>query len=181
VESTPSFHAPPSFTDLYPDLRVIARARLRAGRDTLLDTTSLVHECYIRLAESGGAGAAHLSEFLHYASRTMRNIIIDSIRRRCAARRGGGAARPEFLEEACACPSSPDEQILSIHDALTRLEVVDSRLARVVEMRYFGGLTESEIAAALGVTERTVRRDWQKARLLLANVLSAPSSRKSPR
>ncbi len=163
---------PPSFTALYPNLRAIARARLRARRDTLLDTTALVHESYIRLAESGEIGSARVPDFLQYASRTMRNIVIDSIRRRCAERHGGGKARLQILDEHDVAATAHDQQALDVHAALSRLETMDRRLARVVEMRYFGGMSETEVACALGVTERTVRRDWQKARLLLAQVLS---------
>jgi RNA polymerase sigma factor (TIGR02999 family) len=101
----------------------------------------------------------------------MRTIIIDSIRRRCAERRGGPGWRIDLSDDMAAEPASADAEILSVHQALDRLEAMDSRLARVVEMRYFGGMSEPEIASALGLTERTVRRDWRKARLLLAQAL----------
>jgi RNA polymerase sigma factor (TIGR02999 family) len=163
--------APPSFSSFYPQLRSIAHARLRAGRDTLLDTTSLVHEFYIRLIESGNMGAEEWPRFLNYASRVMRNIIVDAIRRRCALRHGGSVKRAGISEAAEYKPTAAEEQILAVHRALDELETIDTRLARVVEMRYFGGMTDPEIATALGLTERTVRRDWQKARLLLAQAL----------
>lgn len=114
-----------------------------------------------------------LPEFLHYASRAMRNIIIDSVRRKYAVRHGGGAARVELDENVAAGATSGSEEVMAVHDALTRLEALDARLARVVEMRYFAGMTDVEIASALGVTERTVRRDWQKARMLLAQAFGS--------
>jgi RNA polymerase sigma factor (TIGR02999 family) len=159
------------FTAIYPKLRALAHARLRIGRDTMIGTTVLVHECYVRMAESAQIRPEHWPDFLNHASRTMRNIIVDAIRRRMAERHGGRADKVELIEEA-ACGAQRDaEEILAVHRALEQLEMVDARLARVVEMRYFAGMTEPEIAQGLGVTERTVRRDWQKARLLLAGEL----------
>lgn len=158
-----------SFCAHYRELRQTARARLRAGRrDTLLDTTSLVHEFYIRMAESGGIAMNEWAGFLQYASRVMRHIVIDGIRRRNAARHGGCVRRVYFDDEIDSAAIVRDEDALILHEALEQLELVDSRLARIVEMRYFGGMTESEVARALDVNERTVRREWQKARLLLA-------------
>ena len=160
------------FSSIYPRLRAIAHARLRRGRDTLLGTTALVHECYIRIAESRNIGVEDWPEFLNYASRTMRNIIVDAIRHRMAERHGGGSGKIQLLDDMADSLGSGDEEILYIHRALEQLEAVDPRLARVVEMRYFGGMTEPEISRGLGITERTVRRDWQKARLLLADMLT---------
>jgi RNA polymerase sigma factor (TIGR02999 family) len=131
-----------------------------------------VHECYIRIAESRNIGVEDWPEFLNYASRTMRNIIVDAIRRRMAERHGGGYGKIQLLDEMAESSGSGDEEILHVHRALEQLEAVDPRLARVVEMRYFGGMTEPEISRGLGITERTVRRHWQKARLLLADLLT---------
>ena len=157
---------------IYRELRALAHVRLRAvARDTLLDTTSLVHEFYIRLAGAGKIAVENRTQFFHYASRAMRTIIIDSIRRRCAERRGGGGWRIDLSDDMAAEPASAEAEILAVHQALDHLEAMDSRLARVVEMRYFGGMSEPEIASALGLTERTIRRDWRKARLLLAQAL----------
>ncbi len=155
----------------YPDLRRLARARLRAGsRPTLLDTGSLVSESYLRFASSSHPieGRSH---FMCWAARAMRSIIVDYTRRRLAGRRGAGATRvPLDVEPPDA--AAGEEEILAVHEALDRLADADPRLAQVVEMRYFGGLTEPEVANVLGVTERTVRRDWQKARLLLHEALA---------
>lgn len=163
--------AKPSFSSAYPRLRALAHARLRSGRDTLLGTTSLVHEFFIRVAQPGNILLEDWPQFLQYASRVMRNIIVDCIRRRCSARHGGGARSLELVDDLAGAASSNEEEILSVHQALEQLEAIDSRLARVVETRYFGGMTEPEVASALGVTERTIRRNWQKARLLLVQAL----------
>ena len=97
----------------------------------------------------------------------MRSIVIDQIRRRRAERRGGGAEHVEVDDQIADSVAADDEQVLRVHEALDELAALDRRLAQVVEMRYFAGLTEVDIAEALGVTERTVRRDWDKARTLL--------------
>jgi RNA polymerase sigma factor (TIGR02999 family) len=155
----------------YPDLRRLARARLRACRPTLLDTGSLVNESYLRFASSTHLAIEGRSHFMCWAARAMRSIIVDYTRRRLARRRGGGAARVPLDVEPPDTVAG-EEEILAVHEALDRLADADPRLAQVVEMRYFGGLTEPEVADVLGVTERTVRRDWQKARLLLHEALA---------
>ena len=159
------------FEAVYPDLRRLAQARLRAGyRPTLLDTGSLVSESYLRFASSHLAieGRSH---FMCWAARVMRSIIVDYTRRRVAGCRGGGAARVP-LDAELPDGTAGEQEILAVHEALERLANADPRLARLVEMRYFAGLTSREIAEALGITERTVRRDWQKARLLLHEALA---------
>ena len=138
---------------------------------TLLDTTSLVHESYLKLVGSEALPIENRHHFFAYASRVMRSVIVDFARARLAERRGGEAEHvvldtvaagrsPRRRPTCCACTK--------------RCEVLaqaDERLAQVVEMRYFGGLTEIEIAEALGLSERTVRRSWEKARLLLRAAL----------
>jgi len=156
----------------YPALRRLARARLRAGgRDLLLDTTSLVHESYLRFAEASRLSIQDRVHFMRWAGQVMRSVIVDFARRRRAGRRGGGAAPVTIDDDFAVAPAGEDE-ILRVHEALETLAAVDDRLARVVEMRYFCGLTETEIARSLGVTDRTVRRDWEKARLLLREALA---------
>ena len=108
---------------------------------------------------------------MRWAAQVMRSVIVDFARRRVAGRRGGSAARVTLDVEHVAAAAG-EQEILGIHQALDRIAVIDPRLTQVVEMRYFGGMTEPEIAEALGVTERTVRRDWQKARLLLREALA---------
>jgi RNA polymerase sigma factor (TIGR02999 family) len=161
------------FPELYNELRRLARSRLAGGvRPTLLDTSSLVHEAYMRMQRDGGVSVANRDHFLAYAATTMRSIVIDFVRRRKAERRGGGLQRITLDTLAAEqLGATADEEILAVHEALESLSGVDARLVRVVEMRYFAGLTDAEIGSALGVTDRTVRRDWERARLLLAEIL----------
>ncbi len=158
----------------YADLRRIAHSRLRVfNRPTLLDTGSLVHESFIRFAEASHLELEGRSHFMHWAARTMRSIIVDFARRRLTDRRGRGAAHVAIDGDfEPAAESRGEAEIVEVHQALERIAAVDPRLTRVVEMKYFAGMTEPEIAQALGVTERTVRRDWQKARLLLRDALA---------
>jgi RNA polymerase sigma factor (TIGR02999 family) len=162
------------FKALYGDLRRLAHARLaRAGRNTFLNTTSLVNETYLKLARSSSMQSEDRWRYLSYAGQAMRSVIVDFVRARQSTKR-----RLEEQEVVALntniCDGLPgnEEQIIQVHEALEELAAVDERIVRVVEMKYFAGLTEPEIAAAMGVTERTVRRDWQKARLLLAAALS---------
>lgn len=160
------------FAATYADLRKLARMRLRrVGRHTLLDTTALVHESYLRFAASGTLRLEDRGHFLRWAGRVMRSVIVDFVRRRAARRRGGGGERIT-LTTGLADPSGVGaDEILRVHDALEEIAAFDARLVQVVELRYFAGLTESEIAQALGVTDRTVRTDWEKARLFLREAL----------
>ena len=156
------------FAAAYSGLQQLARARLRhGGRSTLLDTRSLVHESYLRCVQSGSLRAEDRRAFFAYASQVMRSVIVTAARERAAEKRGGGQ-RPVTLSEQIsdAVPDS-EQDILRVHEALESLEQVDARLAQVVQMRYFGGYSEQEIADTLEVTERTVQRLWLKARLML--------------
>ncbi len=161
------------FHAAYDDLHALASARLRAcGRDGLLDTTALVHESYLRFVQAGTLKAEDRPHFLNYAGRVMRSVIVDFARERLAQRRGGGALHVTLnTDVAESMGGAGEEEILRIHEALEELATHDERLVRVVEMRYFGGLSEAEIAASLDVHVRTVRRDGEKARLLLAEAL----------
>jgi RNA polymerase sigma factor (TIGR02999 family) len=160
------------FASTYQELRKLARVRLRGGgRNTVLDTTSLVHESYLRLAAAGRLRVEDRTHFLRYAGCVMRSVIVDFVRQRQSGRRGGAAERITLTTRAGAGVKAGERQILRVHDAISELERHDARMAQVVEMRYFGGLTETEIAQALEVTDRTVRRDWEKARLWLSNAL----------
>jgi RNA polymerase sigma factor (TIGR02999 family) len=149
-------------------LRALARRRLRAGRrDTLLDTSSLVHESYLRFTQAGRLRVEDRIHFMHWAGRVMRCVIVDFARRRLAVRRGGGVRRVTLTVQLPATAVAGEEQILRVHDPLEEMARHDPRMAQIVEMKYFGGMTEEEIAESLDVTGRTVRRDWEKARLLL--------------
>jgi RNA polymerase sigma factor (TIGR02999 family) len=162
------------FTVAYEELRRLARARLReGGRSVVLDTTSLVHECYLRFVASGELRAEERGAFFGYASKVMRSVIVNSVREQQAERRGGNAPQLELSTEIFANLAGDEQTILKVHEALEVLEQADQRLAQVAQMRYFGGYTEQEIAETLGVTERTVQRDWEKARAILAAALNS--------
>jgi RNA polymerase sigma factor (TIGR02999 family) len=160
------------FATVYPELRRLAHARLYGGgRNTVLDTTALVHESYLRLVNTGELGFDDRRAFFGYASRVMRSVIVDSARARRAERRGGAAEKLTLgSEPAGSVPH--EEHVLRVHEALEQLERADARAAQMVEMRYFGGYSDREIAETLNVTERTVQRDWDKARLLLRAILA---------
>ncbi len=159
------------FASLYPDLRAMARRQLARGpRDQLLDTTALVHESFLKLIEAQRLQAEDRGHFLAYSARVMRSVVVDTVRERQAQRRGGGLAHIT-LNTGLIDADSGEDEILGVHDALEALGQFDERMVMVVEMRYFAGLTEAEIALALDVTERTVRRIWQRARLWLAERL----------
>jgi RNA polymerase sigma factor (TIGR02999 family) len=155
----------------YNEMRRIARSRLAGGHYTMLDTTSLVHESFLRLRNVDRIEVKDSEHLLAYATSTMRSVVVDYVRQRRAARRGGGAVHESLDQQHAEELGVSDDEILSVHDALEALADVDTRLVRVVEMRYFGGLTDDEIGQALGVTDRTVRRDWERAKLLLAGLL----------
>jgi RNA polymerase sigma factor (TIGR02999 family) len=160
------------FAAAYQELRKLARFRLRGGgRNAVLDTTSLVHESYLRLAKAGRLALDDRAHFLRYASYAMRSVIVDLVRQRQSSRRGGAADHITLTTRAGAGAKAGERQILRVHDAIGALAHHDARMAQVVEMRYFGGLTEQEIADALDVTDRTVRRDWEKARIWLSDAL----------
>ena len=171
-------HAPQEGADVselwskaYPELRQLARARLRrSGRHSLLDTTGLVNEAYTRLAAIGRLQFDHRGQFFAYSARAMRSIILNLAREAQAARHGGGLLRvmlsPDVADELRA-----EDDPLEIDAALRELAKVEPRLATVVEMRFFAGFTESEIAETLGLAERTIHRDWVRARVLLRSML----------
>jgi RNA polymerase sigma factor (TIGR02999 family) len=160
---------------LYQDLRQIARARLRAHQPvTLLDTTALVHESFLRLAKLGRVEINDRNHFLGYAARVMRSVIVDFVRARQAERRGGDQLQVTLSTDIAGSVAATEDDVLRISEALDELARVDARAVQVVEMRYFAGMSEKEIAEALGVTDRTVRRDWEKAKLLLRVALEVP-------
>ena len=139
----------------------------RSGNDNRLNTTTLVHESYLRFLNSGQLKPEDQQHFLAYASHVMRSVVVDHSRHRMAARRGGGQSPMTLDIDAIDSLAATDEHVIKVHEALEELSALDTRLAQIVEMRYFGGLKEDEIAAALNISIRTVQRDWEKARLLL--------------
>ncbi len=164
---------------LYQELHGMARRQL-AGQQHghTLDATALVHEAYLKLA-GRGTGAAQFDDRAHffaYAASVMRSVVVDYARQRLAQKRGGDLHRVTELPEELDGGLRLDDDMLGLDAALTRLADVDPRLAKVVELRFFGGLSELEISALLDRSERSVRRDWQKARMfLLASLKEAPA------
>ena len=160
----------------YQELRAVARRHLAGARgpaegDRTLDTTALVHEAYLKLAASSPGTWRDQTHFRAVASVAMRHILVDRARARSAERRGGGLKRVSLDEDALATDDDP-ATLLAIDAALGRLGETSPRLARLVELRFFGGLSEEETAAELGLTARSVQRDWAKARTLLALALA---------
>jgi RNA polymerase sigma factor (TIGR02999 family) len=160
-----------AFAAWYPELKKIARARLRgSGLHGYMQTTALVHDSYLKLATGPDLAFNDRLHFLSYASRALRSIVVDIVREQRALRRGGDVDIVT-LDTAVGegIPASTD--IETVNDALDDLEKIDKGLARLVEMRFFGGMTEGEIAEALDVSERTVGREWRKARTLLLTLI----------
>ena len=156
------------FSLTYRELRLMAHQRLhRSNRVTSLDTTALVHECYLRLVRLGQLQTRDRAHFLGYAARVMRSIVVDFVRQSLAKRRGGDELRVTLGTDIRDSSAVSEEQIMQVDEALQELAVLDPRLVQVVEMRYFAGFTVEQIAESRGVTTRTIRRDWEKARLLL--------------
>jgi RNA polymerase sigma factor (TIGR02999 family) len=157
---------------LYPDLHQLAHARLRrSGSFTLLDTTALVHESYLRLLRAGSLEAGDKGQFMAYAARVMRSVVVDFVRHRAAERRGGDAVHLTLDEEIAGLTDPRELEVVRVNEALQELAAIDERLVRVVEMRYFAGMTEEQVAEALALSRRSVARDWEKARLFLATAL----------
>lgn len=155
-------------SQLYPELRRLARARLaRNSAITLLDTTAMVHETYERLCKGVRLEASSRGQFMAYAAQVMRSVLVDFARKRSAERRGGGLAHLTLSTDLLDAHGTIDADIEQVNEALLELEASDPRLRQIVEMRFFGGFGEAEIAEALGINERTVRRNWERARLLL--------------
>ncbi|QHB73420.1 ECF-type sigma factor [Stenotrophomonas rhizophila] len=158
-------------TLLYQELHSMARRQLAGQQGRTLDATSLVHESYLKLL--GARGAARFEDRAHffaYAASAMRSVVVDYARNRLARKRGGDLKRVD-LPENSSSGVRLDEDLLALDVALARLQAVDAHLAKVVELRYFAGLSEQEIADLCQRSERSIRRDWQKARMfLLASV-----------
>lgn len=162
------------FPLLYDDVSRLAhreRRRVRAGET--LQTTALIHEAYLKLLRS-----SHFNDrahFLRAAALAMRHVLVNHARDRLAAKRGSGVS-VEQLDEDLDVPQEEDNSVVDIHEALEKLSDFDERLAQVVECRFFAGYTEQDTAVALGLTERTVRRDWAKARAWLRVALQPAAS-----
>lgn len=162
---------------LYDELHGMARRQLAGQMGQTLDATALVHEAYLKLIGNREAQFQDRAHFFAYAASAMRSVVVDYARQRMAQKRGGDLHRVTELPEDANGGLHLDEDTLGLDTALTRLAGVDARLAQVVELRYFAGLSEQEIAALLERSERSVRRDWQKARMFLLASLQDPPPR----
>ena len=162
------------FPLVYDQLRRIAHRELRRAQpNNTLTTTEIVHEAYLRLVDQNRVAQGERAVFFAVAAVSMRRLVVEFARRARAQKRGGGT-RPLSLDEATMAADERSDMLLALDEALSRLAELDERLARVVECRYFGGLPEAETAEALGVTARTVRRDWVKAKAWLYSELTDP-------
>ena len=156
---------------VYPELRLMARRYMKNERQAnTLQTTALVHEVYLRLVDVTKVEWRERAQFFAVAAQMMRRILVDAARARGAHKRGGNALKVN-LDETAILSKAPDRSILALDEALTAFSQVAPRQARVVELRYFGGLTEEEIVATLNISPRTVRRDWDLARAWLLREL----------
>jgi RNA polymerase sigma factor (TIGR02999 family) len=164
---------------VYEQLRRIAQRELAVRPSDTLSTTALVHELYLKFSRADRADWRNRAHFLGVAAVAMRHILVDRARRRTAEKRGG-LHRHVTLDDELTIANDQAESLLELHEALDHLATIDERLARVVECRFFGGMTEQETAEALLITERTVRRDWVKARGLLYRVLVEESDNEMP-
>jgi RNA polymerase sigma factor (TIGR02999 family) len=157
---------------VHPELRLMARRYMKnEGQRNTLQATALVHEVYLRLVDVTKVEWRQRAQFFAMAAQMMRRILVDSARARRAHKRGGSAGKVNF-DETAVLSSAPDRSVLALDEALTEFSQVAPRQARVVEFRYFGGLTEEEIVAVLEISPRTVRRDWDLAKAWLLRELS---------
>jgi RNA polymerase sigma factor (TIGR02999 family) len=156
-----------NFEDLYRELKLIARGRMAGERSfATLNPTALVHEAWLRLENGTKEPWRDRSQFFAAASEAMRRILVDAARRRNAAKRGGGQAHVPLDGIDLPAESDPD-QLLQVNEALAALEAEDPMKAQIVKMRFYCGMENEEIAAILGVNEKTVRRHWQLAKVRL--------------
>lgn len=156
---------------LYQELQQIARAQLNRYGSQTLNTVGLINESFLKLVEQERVALENRSHFLAVSSRAMRHILVDYFRKRRAEKRGGPNPNVTLVEDAVA-GSARDDDVLALDEALSRLQDQNERLAQVVECKFFGGMTYEEIAAGLGLSARTVRQDWKKAKAWLTLEMS---------
>ncbi|HKE44431.1 MAG TPA: ECF-type sigma factor [Steroidobacteraceae bacterium] len=162
------------FTTLYAQLRQIAQSALRrSGPQLTVSPTTLLHEAYLRISGRDALQFPDRARFMAYASRAMRSLVIDFVRERHAQKRGAGFEITSIKTEANEC-AADEAELKRISDALDELTTVDAGLAELVDLKFFCGFSFAEIAAMRAVSERTVQRDWNKARLYLHDVLREP-------
>jgi RNA polymerase sigma factor (TIGR02999 family) len=160
------------FEHVHGELKQIARGHLRRQQGGTLHTTELVHDAYLKLFGNRKMKVENRAHFFALAARAMRQVLVDHFRRRRAQKRGGTAVTLD-VDALMGTDGSRQETILAVDEALRRLSELDPRLGRVVECRFFGGMTQVEIGRALGISERTVRSDWRSAKAWLARELGA--------
>ncbi len=164
------------FPVVYEELRSLAHRRAGRNRGETLGTTALVHEAYLKLVDQTHATFENRAHFFAVAAKVMRRLVVDYARDRAALKRGGGARLVTLDDESLAAAGRPVD-LLALDQALGRLEECDPRLARLVELRYFGGLTLAETAGALDISATTVKRDWFKARAFLIQEIAGTEAR----
>ena len=167
-ENIHSPHPPIGFEAVYDRLKAIASRQLGRGARHTLDTTALVHEAWLKFGSNQGLSFEHSAQFFAYAARAMRHVLIDRARARLRQKAGGEWMRVTFTANAEGISALDSaEQVIALDQALSRLEQADARAARVVELRYFAGLSPEQVAELLQVTRRTVDRDWRFANAFL--------------
>ena len=160
------------FERVYEQLKELAHRQLRKGGHGTLQTTELVHEAYLKLCDVERLAANDRAHFFALSARVMRQILVDHFRRRSAQKRGGPVP-PLSLDEGAISVDERGEVILAIDEALRRLALLSERAGRVVELKFFGGLTEPEVAEVLDVSVRTVSSEWRRARAWLTKELAS--------
>jgi RNA polymerase sigma factor (TIGR02999 family) len=166
---------------VYSELHLMARRYMKNERqENTLQATALVHEVYLRLVDVTKVEWRERAQFYAMAAQMMRRILVDAARARGSHKRGGGAVRVNF-EETAVLAAEPDRSMIALDEALAAFSEVAARQAKVVELRYFGGLKEEEIAEVMEISPRTVQRDWEFARVWLARELAYPSGRPAGR
>jgi RNA polymerase sigma factor (TIGR02999 family) len=165
---------------VYDDLRGVAQMQLRGTPNHSLDPTAVVHEIFVKLVDRENVDWRGKSHFFAIGARAMRDILVDYARRKGAEKRGGKRQRIPLTDDVALSPQR-DEDVLAIDEALDTLAQIDERRALIVELRFFGGMTVKEVAAVLGVSERTVGEQWATVRLWLRKRLTEDSSARGPR
>lgn len=175
VEPTPPAGAEDLFASLYTELHRLARLELRRSGNASLSATTLLHEAFLSVRERDPARFPDRAHFIAYAARAMRGVIVDYVRNRRAQKRGGSFHLTTFDTESADADAGHDEDLPRIADALGVLEQVEPNLSELVDLKFFCGLSIPEIAALRNVSERTIRRDWLKARVFLRRTLTDAS------
>jgi len=165
---------PRLFTLVYGELKVLARRQLAAGPQPTLDTTALVHEAFLKLVQPQQLNLRDRGHFFATAARAMRQIVVDHARRRLAEKRGGGAVKITQLDEGEGGSDLDPDTLVRLDQAMNRLQELEPRLAEIVELRFFAGLSVDQVAELREVTSRTVIRDWRRARAWLFDSIESP-------